>query len=340
MKLAIFGDLHIGIRRDSTDWHNVAYEWADDMIKNLREHDVKDIVFLGDFFHNRSMISVNTLDAAGKFIRKFKDFNLHMILGNHDLFYDKEFTTSGVNLLNEAENIKVYTEPTHHRFGSKDVLFCGWGYDPLLYSADILFTHAEVSTFMTRRNQERLEGYKMSDLLSRYELVYSGHYHMRQKKEYERGSVRYVGNPFPMDFSDDGLTKGFDIYDTETEETIFIENKISPKYHAFKLSRLIKFRDFEKLSQLIENSYFKVVIDKNITLQDIDKLLNLLKAHNPKDVTVEWENGKDFVQNVEDYEVSGFDVRNAMEEYIDLLDVADKPWIKRYIVELYEKVDA
>lgn len=342
MKIAIFGDLHMGIRHNSPDWHQVAYDWADSMIAVLKERGVKDIVFLGDFFHNRNMISVNTLDAAGKFIRKFKEFNLHMILGNHDLFYDKEFTTSGVNLFDEADYIKVYREPEKVRMGMKDLVFCGWGYDPLQYEGDILFTHAEISMFMTRRGVPREEGYKISDLLSQYPLVYSGHYHMRQRKDYERGSVRYVGNPFQMDFSDEGMEKGFDIYDLETGELEFVENRISPVYLTSRLSSIMKTGNFKALAEEMKGNYFKLIIDKPIKLPDVDRLVDMLKSFAPRDVVIEWEDGSGLVKGPEgepSFEVNGFDFRNLLEEYIDLYKVDDKEWIKRYILDLHAKVE-
>lgn len=341
MKVAVFADLHLGIRHNSPEWHQVAFDWADRMLVTLKERGVQDIVFLGDFFHNRNMISVNTLDAAGKFIRKFKDFRLHMILGNHDLFYDKEYTTSGVNLFDEAEYIKVYREPTKVRFGTKDCMMCGWGYDPLEYDADVLFTHAEISMFMTRRGVPREDGYKISDLLYHYPLVLSGHYHMRQRKDYERGSIRYVGNPFQMDFSDEDMEKGFDIYDTETGEIEFIENRVSPRYHVCKLSGLSKTKDFASLKPLLSDSYTKLVIDREIKLQDVDRLVGLIKTMGTRDVIVEWENGREMEGRITstDFSAHGFDVKSVIEEYIDSLGVNDSEWIKHYILDLYEKLD-
>lgn len=340
MKLAIFGDLHLGIRHNSTEWHEVALEWADAFIAQLKERGIRDIVFLGDFFHNRNTISVNTLNVANKFMQKFGDFNIHMVLGNHDLFYDNEFTTSGVNLFDNFTNVHVYAEPKKVMLGGKQFEFCGWGYDPMLYDADVLFTHAEVAMFKVNKNSEPSEdGYKISELLKHYEVVYSGHYHVRQSKVYDRGQVRYVGNPFAMDFSDEDVEKGFEVYDTESGEIEFVRNDFSPKYHSRRLSDLLSVGDFDEIGALIGGSHFKLIVDKSVTQQDMDRLMNIVNSYAPADSSFEWENGKAFSQNVEGFEGSAFDIRTTIAEYIDLLDVPDKPWIKKYIFDLYTKVD-
>lgn len=120
-----------------------------------------------------------------------------MVLGNHDLYYQSEYTTSGVNLFDNFENITVYNEPTLVKFGSKSALMCGWGYNPMSYSADILFTHMEVNVFKHNDKSDACDsGYKCSDLLQHFGLVYTGHFHLRQWKKYTRGEVRYPGSPF------------------------------------------------------------------------------------------------------------------------------------------------
>ena len=108
MKLAVFTDLHLGIKSDDHKWHKVALEWADSMIDKLSKEGIDNIVFLGDFFHNRSTISVDTLNVTSRFLDKFKNFTLHMILGNHDLYYDKIYDVSAVNIFAETACHEVF----------------------------------------------------------------------------------------------------------------------------------------------------------------------------------------------------------------------------------------
>ena len=50
--IAIFSDLHLGIKGDNQHWHSVAVEFIQDMVKTLKEKNIKDVFFLGDWFHN------------------------------------------------------------------------------------------------------------------------------------------------------------------------------------------------------------------------------------------------------------------------------------------------
>jgi metallophosphoesterase superfamily enzyme len=78
-KVAIFSDLHLGIYGNSTDWHDIALKWAGWIASDLKKKKIKDIFFLGDFFHNRSEISVQTVHVASLILEKLKDFNIFMI---------------------------------------------------------------------------------------------------------------------------------------------------------------------------------------------------------------------------------------------------------------------
>ena len=341
MKLAVFTDLHLGIKSDDHKWHKVALEWADSMIARLNKDGIDNIVFLGDFFHNRSTISVDTLNVTSRFLDKFKNFTLHMILGNHDLYYDKIYDVSAVNIFDGYPNIRVYKTPTHVKFGSLDTLMCGWGYDPLQDSADVLFTHAEINVFKFNKKLGACNSdLKCSDLLDRYNTVFSGHFHLRQIKEYERGVVRYVGNPFQMDYSDEGTPKGFDIWDTETNECEFIENTTSPTFVRYKLSDMVECKAYDKLKEQIRNSYFKLIIDKNITLSDLNELMTLVNLCEPRTASFEWENGQSFSQNIdeEDFVMDDFELSSVISKYVDMMEVPDKHEILNLCLYYYDKV--
>jgi metallophosphoesterase superfamily enzyme len=75
-KVALFSDLHLGLYGNSTEWHEIALNWSDWIITDLKKKKISDIFFLGDFFHNRSEISVQTIHVASELIAKFKNFNM------------------------------------------------------------------------------------------------------------------------------------------------------------------------------------------------------------------------------------------------------------------------
>jgi predicted MPP superfamily phosphohydrolase len=106
-KIALFSDLHLGLYGNSTEWHEIALKWADWIVADLKKKKITDIFFLGDFFHNRSEISVQTIHVASELIAKFKDFNLFMVIGNHDAFYKNRSDVHSLGFLKGHDNITI-----------------------------------------------------------------------------------------------------------------------------------------------------------------------------------------------------------------------------------------
>lgn len=339
MKFAVFGDLHLGIKQDSTSWHEVALQWGERFVKTLQERNIDQVVFLGDFFNNRSTVSVNTLYVAYQFLDLFYKANikLHMILGNHDLYYHNDPEVSGVALFSRYPNVTIYSKPTEVTFGTKKCWFIGWGYDQMQYKGDILFTHAEINVFKYNAKQGECNGgLRVSELLQNFNLVYTGHFHLRQNKKWSAGEVRYPGNPFQMDYSDECCVKGFEIYDTETEQVEFVPDHETPRFYRVKLSQMIK-TDIEELKENIRNSYFKLILDMNITFHDVDVIMQLINACRPKTSGFEWENGQKFSQNIEEGEFQSFEIEDAITEFINQMDIPRKDEVSAYLLKIYKQ---
>lgn len=340
-KVAIFSDLHLGLKQDAVEWHNVALEWCDWFVNELKKNNINDIIFLGDFFHVRTNISVNTLYVASLFLDKLKDFRVHMIFGNHDLYYQNEATVSGVNLFKNKNNIIVYDKPTIVKFGNKSALFSGWGYNPLEYSADVLFTHAEIGIFKFNAELGPCNsGFKASELLHNFDIVYSGHFHLRQHKEWDNGKkIIYPGNPFSMDHSDFyGTIKGFDIFDFDTYDVVTIENTVSPKFCRMNLSEMCGgYYSIPELQENIKNNVFKLIVDKNITHKDLNILASLINSCRPFEFSYEWQ---DQIENKKDTKISFaevFDLLGAINEFINLMDIDKKEVVRDYMINLYNR---
>lgn len=339
-KVAIFSDLHLGIKQDSPSWHNIALEWCDWFVSELINRNIKQIIFLGDFFHTRNTISANTLHVASELLDKLSAFNLHFILGNHDLYYANDPTISPVNLFSGRHNIKVYQKPEIVTFGTKKALMCGWGYEPTNYIADVLFTHAEINTFKYNSEVGTCEeGMRPSELLKHFDIIYSGHFHLNQEKQWQNKKIIYVGNTFSMDHSDKYmLRKGFEIFDFDTFKNEFVENLISPKFYKIYLSELGENKwSYEELDKIIPNNIIKLIINKDITITDNNLLTSIFNSFNPLGFTTEWENIQNFDEEVSFEEIRYFDIKDAIIKYIEMLDISEKMEVTNYLLELYEK---
>jgi metallophosphoesterase superfamily enzyme len=106
-EIAIFSDIHIGLQRNSKFWHDVTWNWANWFIKDIKKKGIKDVVFCGDYFHTRDEVSVDTLHFGTKLLALFKDFNLTMIVGNHDCFLKDSSEVNSISPYSEWPNVKI-----------------------------------------------------------------------------------------------------------------------------------------------------------------------------------------------------------------------------------------
>ena len=335
MKLGIFTDLHLGVHKNSPMWHEVALDWCDWFVSELKKRGIKEVAFLGDFFHKRDQISVNTLHVASKLLKKLKDFNLHIILGNHDLFFKNDPVVSGVNLFDGYPNITIYTKPRIVQFGSKSCCFCGWGYNPLDYRADILFTHAEINSFSFESNKRCENDLKCSDLLMNYKRIFAGHFHTKQKKESSDGILEYIGSPFCMTFSDENVEKQILVLDTESGDTEYVMYKNSPRFVTSLLSEMVELESTIDLQKSIHGSFFRLKVDCPISVQDLNEIQRLIWLCEPAELKTENLSDESFM--VRKKNLSAFDVKDAIVEYIKTLNLSEEEKVIEKLMDLYEK---
>jgi DNA repair exonuclease SbcCD nuclease subunit len=184
------------------------------------------------------------------------------------------------------------------------------------------------------------EGLKVKDLLKKSSLVISGHFHTRHEKKFGKGTVLYVGNPFQMDFGDAGNDKGYYVLDLDTLEYEFTANTISPSYKKISLSELV--REGNITREVIDSfagNIAKLKVDMNISQADMDILIKKLTLLKPEVLTVDYDiNFNRLLDDTEDKEdLSGIDIPQAIEEFVNLLEIKNKKEIIKYTLGLYEK---
>lgn len=316
-KVAVFSDLHLGIYGNSEQWHDIALKWCDWIVQDLKKKKIKDILFLGDFFDNRSEVSVQTIHIASKILSNLSEFNIIMIVGNHDAFYKNRSDVHSLGLIHGHSNIKVVDSVYDITEFGKRMLFVPWNSDIPDEKYDYIFGHFEITNFKMNNFKVCTHGLSPSSLLSKSKCVFSGHFHNRYHKDYKEGSIYYVGNTFPMDFSDVSNIKGYYLLDIEDGDLEFVENKVSPKFKKILISKL---KEYSKID--IQNNIIKVVIDIDIS----DKLLEKVNAYiakcSPNYVVIDYQVNSVTVDDIED--VESVDLLNQLEEYITQLNMEDE----------------
>ena len=102
MKVAILNDTHCGIRNSSEIFMEYQSRFYTDVFfPYLKEHNIKKILHLGDYYENRTSINFKALHHNRRiFLDKLRDNSIHMdiIPGNHDCYFKN---TNRLNALKE-----------------------------------------------------------------------------------------------------------------------------------------------------------------------------------------------------------------------------------------------
>lgn len=339
-KTAIFSDLHLGVHQNSDFWLGVANKWADWYITELNERGITDIIFCGDFFHYRDEISVKTLNFAKDFLDKFAKFKITMITGNHDAWYKDTSEINSLSILKGYENITVYDKMHTASINNHKVTFCPWGTAISdIPKSDLIFGHFELVNFKMNSFKICDHGDNPEELSNKAPLIFSGHFHLRANRTFGSNDIIYVGNPYEMDFGDSMQSKGFYIFDDALNYE-FIENTITPKHIKVFLSKLIYEEDptifFNKI---VSNNIVKLIVDKNINTEHLDLLVAKLLTYKPFDLRIDYDVNYNKVQFTEEgeYDLSGIDIMEAIDEFINLLDIENKNEVSKYTTELYKR---
>ena len=253
MKVLIIGDLHLGIKNDSRKHNQQILDFIDYV---CQEHsDVDKVVQLGDWFDNRTKISLNTLDmgiqAAKKLSKAFGGENVDTILGNHDIFHKDTLRPFSPVVIEPY--INVIDEPTT----VGDMFLVPWiitedDWKTCVAGAKdhkYLMAHLELNGFLMNANYA-MEGGQSPKELRDYGTVFTGHFHGYQKQ----GNIIYTGTPIPMSQNEANRDMGYMTLDTETGEHEFhVYNKVQVLSISYdKLEETLETVDPENTSIRVE----------------------------------------------------------------------------------------
>lgn len=338
--IALFTDIHIGVHRDSPLWHQIALNWVDWFVEELKKRNIKNILFCGDFFHNRSSVDLTTLQTGAKVIEKLKDFNMVMIAGNHDSYYKNNASVNSLSPFRGKKNIFIVDETPFHVKQGVNICLCPWGTElENIPKCDILFGHFEIQNFKMNQFKVCDHGLGTDSILDKAKLIISGHFHLREHRKYsEERSILYLGSPYEMDFGERGQVKGFHILNPQTRVVEFIENKDTPRHIKIKLSSLLAGEiKPEELPTLIHNNFIAIDVDKKIDTQTLDLIIAKFGQHQPKHVRTDFNIFEQMQLSASETEEFSFDVDHALQEFIELLDTTvQKQQILTKCLEFYK----
>tara|TARA_B100001142_G_scaffold152527_1_gene153135 strand:+ start:174 stop:1214 length:1041 start_codon:yes stop_codon:yes gene_type:complete len=341
MKVAIITDQHFGCRKNSKLFHDYFLQFYNDVFfPYLEENGITEVIDMGDTFDSRKGIDFSALAwAKDNYYDRLRDMGIivHTIVGNHTAYYKNTNKVNAVDLLlREYENVHVYDVSTEVEIGNLPILFIPWinkeneeSTFKFIQASDCLYAmgHLELAGFRVNKQIVMDHGHA-SELYSKFEKVFSGHYHTRS----DDGRIYYLGNPYEMFWSDVGDRRGFTIFDTETHEHFPVDN-------PYRLFYNIYYEDTDHQTfdaREYENKIVKVIVRKKTNIKKFDKFIDKLYSSNVSELKV--------IENfsiVEPEEFEAFeseDTLSILNRYIGEAEInLDKSKIQKMIHEVYQE---
>ena len=235
-KVALLTDTHYGARKNSKLFHEFFKKFYDNIFfPTLKERGITECVHLGDAFDCRKSVDFWSLQWAKENVYdKFRELGIkvHNIVGNHDAYYKNTLGINAIDALLESyDNVVRVSEPKEYKIGGKKILLLPWicednekqTFDLVTKSkAKIMMGHLELNGFEVIPGMRMEHGLEPSKF-KKFDTVFSGHYHHKSTK----GNITYLGNTYQMFWNDVNDSRGFHIFDTETQELEFIDNPFS-----------------------------------------------------------------------------------------------------------------
>jgi DNA repair exonuclease SbcCD nuclease subunit len=201
-KAVIFGDTHFGRNSNSPQANKDNLDFLRWAIDEARTWGAETCIMLGDWFHNRNLVGVETLHSALRGLEMVSEGFVHsyFITGNHDQFFRTRRDITSIEITKYIPNITLINDP----LTLGDTTFLPWlmpdEHKTLNLSSRYVFAHLELSGFRSNTGHEMPESEhsQTTALFKQIEYCFTGHFHRRQHLK----NVSYVGNIFPADFSD------------------------------------------------------------------------------------------------------------------------------------------
>ena len=336
-RIAIISDLHLGVHTNSQEWHKIAKEWAIWFDSELKRQNIKDVIFCGDWYHNRSEISVNTLQVSADILEIFADYNIISIVGNHDAYFKHRTDVNSLSIHKNSKNMTVIDSCTTVNCFDRNITFCPWN-TPMesIVQSDVIFGHFEIETFLMTAHKMCVEGLSVVELLKRSPLVFSGHFHTRAEKKMQSGDIVYVGNPFEMDYGDTDNAKGYYILDLDTMEYKFYENQISPKHKKISVST---FEDVKAISVndiSFSNNHLKIKVETD-DINEYEKITQHIQMLQPRTIVIDRIASNKFTSNIDNITLEGIDIVKAISEFIEMHNYENSDELSKLALDFYNK---
>ena len=345
MKLIILNDTHCGVRNSSEIFINYQERFYSEVFfPYCREHDIKHVLHLGDYYDHRKNVNFKALNANRRmFLEPLRDNGMTMdiIPGNHDVFHKN---TNELCSLKEllgyyTSNVNIFMKPMTVEYDGFPINFVPWinsenyaeSMDFIKKNSGMLCAHLELSDFEMMRGIKQQHGMSPTHF-KHYDMVLSGHYHAKSAQ----GNINYLGCQIEFTWADAGDGKYFHVLDTEDGSLTPVLNPITIFQKVYYDDTTTNYDEYDVSG--FDNKFVKVIVSNKTNPFMFDKFIDRIADLNTHELKIA-ENfseflGENVVTNIEDVE----NTTDLMNNYIDgVATDLDKGKLKTLMNTLYNE---
>jgi len=340
-KIVLLSDTHFGARKNADVFLESQMRFMyDQFIPYLIDNDIKNVFWLGDIFDNRSSTNIKIMNAVIDLFKKLKQFNITLLTGNHDSFFNDSINVNSIKIFSEFSNVTLIENITQTVLDDVKITMVPWIVDNSKFveefktlDTDICLGHFNINGFNFNKFKLSEDGVS-EKIFDKCKKVFSGHFHIRNVKTYNNTEIIYIGSPYQLTRNDVDECRGFTVLDLKDLSYEFIDNNVSLKY-----IKLQYHQSFTKST--IENNIIDVHInyDDSYNENEINKYVKLIESFNPAispSIVVNNNTEIDSSLDLTDYNIGS--ISNLISEYVDSLDISNKQEINEILFDLYNNV--
>lgn len=309
--------------------------------EHAKEEQVDLIIFVGDWFDNRSRLRLDTIDAGNTIMRLLLEVApVIMIVGNHDMFFRNNRSIHSVDAYRDWDGVTIVDTPE---------VIGNVGYVPFLVGTEYLevldmeakyiFGHFELPHFLMNSTIEMPDkGALKADAFTHPEMVFSGHFHKRQlKTNTNKIPVWYIGSPFGHDFNDvDDEARGMMILEWD-QQPRFINWMDGPLYQRFDTEQVVQMIEDESVGDKTRStSILEVKDNMGLELEDISLIREELSPHIRELRIIQSAMNPGMDQEAEVDEIDGKDISTVVVEHLLQIDPRDSDIEPELLANLFE----
>lgn len=233
MKYAMITDLHYGVRAGSIYFQEAMNSFVRyTVLPILLEQNIKTLFVLGDFTDSRKSTNYRIVQEVRKnFFDLMAEHGIHVVIicGNHDIFFKEKNDIASFDVIfGHYDNVTPVLSPLDLEPTGTDLLILPWINKN--NEADVLkaiknskakycMGHFEINGAKMYKSSRAEHGMD-ADVLSKFDMVFSGHFHHRS----QYGNIQYIGAAGYYTWQDYDDFRGMTIFDSETGQQETIEN--------------------------------------------------------------------------------------------------------------------